>query len=202
MTTINQLLAATDPLRDETGPPLERRDALRRRLVAAASAGTRGERVMSRRFVVLAGGAAALLGALTTSPVWIRSGATLHAAMQFEVRLAEADPKAGMREAVDTGSGRTIYLNRDVVLTNEDIAETRVVPLPSGFGVEVDFTGAGAAKMRLATTENVGRLLAILVDGTVLAAPSVRSPIDQIGMISGDFTKDEAERLAEGIRRR
>lgn len=115
--------------------------------------------------------------------------------------LAEADPEAGMREAVDTGSGRTIYLDQDVVLTNEDIAETRVVTLSSGFGVEVDFTEAGASKMRSATTENIGRLLAIVVDGDVLAAPTVRSPIDRIGVISGDFTREEAERLAEGIRR-
>jgi len=201
MTTINDLLAAADPLRDETTPPSERRDAVRRRVVAAASAGTR-QKGVSRRSVVLGAGGAALLAALTASPVWMRSGATLHAAMQFEVRLADVDPKAGLRGAVDKGSGRIIYLGQDVLLTNEDIAEARAVALPAGFGVEVDFTVAGATKMRSATTDNVGRLLAIIVDGTVLTAPMVRSPVDEIGVISGDFSKDEAERLAEGIRGR
>ncbi len=143
-----------------------------------------------------------LLAALSTSPAWMRSGATLHAAMQFEVRLAEAAPQPGMREAVDNGGGRIIYLHQDVLLTNDDIAETRVVTLPGGFGVEIDFTEVGTTKMRSATTENVGRLLAIVVDGSVLAAPLVRSPIDQFGVISGDFTKEEAERLTDGIRRR
>lgn len=202
MTTLNQLLTATDPLRDETAPPTERRDAVRRRVVGAASAGARQGTGVSSRLVVLAGGSAVLLAALSTSPAWMRSDATLHAAMQFEVRLAEAVQQPGMRGAVESGAGRIIYLHQDVLLTNDDIAETRVVTLPGGFGVEVDFTEVGAIKMRSATTENVGRLLAIVVDGSVLAAPRVRSPIDQIGVISGDFTKEEAERLAEGIRRR
>ncbi len=200
--TINQLLASADPLRDEAAPARERRDSIRRTVVSAASARVRQKSGLSRRFVLLAWGTTALLAALVTSPVWMDSGTTLHAAMQFEVRLAGAAPAPGTRKAVDAGSGRTIYLDQDVVLTNEDIAQTRLVTLPNGFGVEVDFTEGGASKMRSATTENVGRLLAIVVDGNVLAAPMVRSPIDQLGVITGDFTRDEAEQLAEGIRRR
>lgn len=199
--TIKELLAAADPLSFETVPPLERRDVIRRTVVGAASAGSRQKRGLSRRFVVLAGGLAAVLAALVTSPEWMGSETALHAAMQFEVRLAGSDAKSGVREAVDPGSGRTIHLDQEVVLTNRDITETRVVTLPSGFGVEVHLTDGGAAKLRLATADNLGRLLAIVVDGKVLAAPTVRSPITQIGVISGKFTREEAERLAEGIRK-
>jgi preprotein translocase subunit SecD len=198
--TIKELLAAADPIPLEAAPALELRNVIRRTVVSAASASARQKRGLSRRFVVLAGGLAAVLAALVTSPDWMGSDTTLHAAMQFEVRLAASDAKPGVRVAVDPGSGRTIYLDQDVVLTNREITETRVVTLPSGFGVEVRLTDGGAAKLRAVTADNLGRLLAIVVDGKVLAAPTVRSPIAEIGVIKGKFTREEAERLAAGIR--
>jgi preprotein translocase subunit SecD len=198
--TIKELLAAADPLLLEAAPPLERRNVIRRAVVGAATTKSRQQRGPSRRFVVLAGGLAAVLAGLVMSPHWMGSDTTLHAAMQFEVRLAGPDAKPGVRAAVDPGSGRTIYLDKDVVLTNGDITETGVVTLPGGFGVEVHLTDGGAAKLRSVTAVNLGRLLAIVVDGKVLAAPTVRSPVAQIGVISGTFTREEADRLAEGIR--
>ena len=200
--TIKELVAAADPLVLEAVPSLERRNVIRRAVVGAATASSHQKRGPSRRFVVLAGGLAAALAALVMSPTWMGSDTTLHAAMQFEVRLAGPDAKPGLPAAVDPGSGRTIYLDKDVVLTNGDIAETRVVTRPDGFGVEVHLTDGGAAKLRSVTAVNRGRLLAIVVDGKVLVAPTVRSPVAQIGVISGNFTRAEAERLAEGIRKR
>lgn len=202
MTSLKHRLTAADPLRDEAVPLASRRDAIRRRAIAAASATTHRSPGLSRRLVLLAGSAAVVVVAVTTSVGRLGNGGTLHAAMQFEVRVADTVAGADTREAVDTGAGRTIHLHRDVVLTNDDIAGTRVVTLPTGFGVEVELTTAGAARMRSVTTANVGRLLALLVDGSVLAAPRVTSAIDQLGIISGTYTRDEAERLAEGIRRR
>src|SRR5690242_19365628 len=143
--TLDELLTAADPLSRETGPTAERRHAVRRRVVDAA-AGRQQPRGMSRRFVVYAGGMAALLGAWVASPAWMGSEATLHAAMQFEVRFAGSEPTPGVRPMLDPASGRTIYLDPSVVLTNRDITETRVVTLPGGFGVEVRFTDDGAAK--------------------------------------------------------
>ena len=109
--TIKECLAAADPLPLEAVPAPERRNVIRRTVVSAAS-GSRQTRGLARRFVVLAGGLAVMLAALVTSPDWMRSDATLHAAMQFEVRLAGSDPKPGVRDAVDPGSGRTIYLDQ------------------------------------------------------------------------------------------
>jgi preprotein translocase subunit SecD len=199
--TISDLLAAADPVSLETGPTAERRQAVRRTVIEAA-AGRRQQRGTSRRFVVLAGAMAAVAGALITSPAWMGSEATVHAAMQFEVRLAGSEPDARGRNAVDPDSGRPIYLDPEVVLTNRDVTETRVVARPGGFGVEVHFTDVGAAKLRSATSANLGRQLAIIVDGQVLAAPTVRSPVAQIGVMGDRFTREDAERLADGIRRR
>jgi preprotein translocase subunit SecD len=198
--TINELLVAADPVSLETSPPPERRSAIRRKVVGAVLAGPRQKRELSRRMVVLAVGIATLLVAVALSPAWMGGAATLHAAMQFEVRLAGEEPKPGVRRAADPTSGRTIYLDQEVVLTNRDIAATRVVTLPSGFGVEVQFTDGGAAKLRAGTVNNLGRQLAVIVDGKVLAAPTIRSAVSQLGVMSGPFTREEAERLAGGIR--
>ena len=53
--------------------------------------------------------------------------------------------------------------------------------------------------MRQATAEHIGRPVAILIDGTVVMAPIVRSPIGDSAVISGQFTREEAERIAAGI---
>jgi preprotein translocase subunit SecD len=39
----------------------------------------------------------------------------------------------------------------------------------------------------------------ILIDGEVVAAPVVRSAVGDSAVISGDFSRSEAERIAEGI---
>ncbi len=47
------------------------------------------------------------------------------------------------------------------------------------------------------TTENVGRPFAIVLDGKVISAPVIRSPITGgTGVITGNFTVDEANNLA------
>jgi preprotein translocase subunit SecD len=56
--------------------------------------------------------------------------------------------------------------------------------------------------MRQATATHVGRPVALLIDGDVVSAPVVRSPMSDSAVISGNFTRAEAERIAEGIGRR
>ena len=63
------------------------------------------------------------------------------------------------------------------------------------------FSTAGARKFAQATEENVGRAMAIVVDGEVLSAPIIREPIlGGSGQISGDFTLHSANELAAVLR--
>jgi preprotein translocase subunit SecD len=67
--------------------------------------------------------------------------------------------------------------------------------------VSFQFSTAGARKFAQATTENVGRPFAIVVDGEVLAAPIIREPITGgSGQISGGFTVQSANDLAVVLR--
>jgi preprotein translocase subunit SecD len=98
-------------------------------------------------------------------------------------------------------SARVIYLHPEVVVSNEDIAQSWVVQDgPEQFGVSVQFLPAGAERMKQATATHVGRPMAILIDGAVVMAPVVRSPITgDSAVITGKFTQAEAERIADGI---
>ena len=66
--------------------------------------------------------------------------------------------------------------------------------------VRFSLTPQGATRLAETTRGNVGRRLAILVDGKVVTAPVIRDPINGgAGEISGDFTPGEARALAAAI---
>jgi len=58
----------------------------------------------------------------------------------------------------------------------------------------------GARKFSAATGENVGRRLAIILDGRVQSAPEIRNRIDTDGIIEGSFTNQEVSDLALKLR--
>jgi len=122
--------------------------------------------------------AASFLGAV----VWSLFISDLQAAIRFEVRLAEDRPAPGLRAAKVSDSDRTVYLHDEVIVTNSDIAAAQVVQgsRPSQYGVSVEFNASGAEKMRAATGNHIGKPVAILVDGQVVVAPVLRTPIEHL----------------------
>ncbi len=63
--------------------------------------------------------------------------------------------------------------------------------------VSFSFDRVGAKKFGRATTDNVGKRLAIILDNKIISAPSIREPIlGGNGQISGDFTFQTATDLA------
>jgi preprotein translocase subunit SecD len=120
-----------------------------------------------------------------------------------EFYVAEADAAAGLKQAkVEGGSDEPIYLHAAPVLARDDIAQTRVVvdDFSKRPVIDITFTKRGQAKMGKATEENMGKRLAIVVDGKVISAPFIRSKIGERAQISGSFDKAEAEKLAQSMR--
>lgn len=201
MKTVGDFLRDADPLRHEPLWLEGRRDRLRQTVVVAAAdvpspvpASFRTRSVFLATALIVAGIVA--IGSHVWSP-----GATLTAAVRFEVRLAEAHPGAGLREARVAASDRLVYLHKEIIATNTDVERCTVVEGdgPSDFGVAVQFNAAGAKKMRQVTMGHVGRPVAILIDGSVVIAPVLRSPVGTSAVISGVYTKAEAERIVNGI---
>lgn len=80
-------------------------------------------------------------------------------------------------------------------------AQAGVDPQNNQNVVNITFDAQGGAKFAKLTTENVGKPFAIILDGQVLSAPTIQTPI--IGgsaQISGSFTPESANSLAIALR--
>lgn len=203
MNDIRELLQDADPIRHESSTSLERRDAQRRAILAAVSSGEeRAEAITKSRsraafFIMVA--CIVLLALFLGNRLWSPLVQDVHASVRFEVRLAENKPGPGLRAAEISGTDRPIYLHEEVVVTNGDISAARVIPVGDAYAVSIEFNKAGAKKMREATGKHIGKPVAILLDGQVVMAPVLRSPIDTSAEITDSFTKTEAEKVVNGI---
>lgn len=199
MSTLRTLLQNTDPLRHE----VPRLDAERERIRLTILRTTPVERSTSpgrTRLLLVAALSLAAVGVALGYQIWLHGTPAVLAAVRFEVRLAEDRPIPGLVVGQVADSGRVIYLHPEIVVSNEDIAQSWVVQDgPDRFGVSVQFLQAGAERMRQATATHVGRPMAILIDGAVVMAPVVRSPISDSAVITGNFTQAEAERISDGL---
>lgn len=205
MRTVRDLLEAADPARHDDGPTEDQRARMRQAVLSAASRSDApaASNVPRRTVLAVAMAAASLVvaAAMSFSTGW-PFGPVLQAAVRFEVRLAEEQPGTGLRAARVANSERTVYLHPEVVVTNDDIARSSVIPgnQPSQFWIDVRLNAAGANKMREATRNHLGKPVALLIDGEVVSAPTVKSPIGDAAVISGDFTQRDAQRIADGMR--
>jgi preprotein translocase subunit SecD len=129
--------------------------------------------------------------------------ATMHSQttpVTLEFRPGSQSPGAGLIEMPVAGSDQPIYISEDVALSNADVASSRVGSGPSGPHIEIVFTKAGAERFATVTANNIRKPLGILVDGQLISAPIVMEKISGGGVwISGAFSQEEAQRIADGI---
>jgi preprotein translocase subunit SecD len=123
------------------------------------------------------------------------------APVRFEVKLAEEKPAAGLLEAKVPGTDRSVYLHAEVIVTNSDISRAYIIQVEhsSQYNVGVEFNPSGTEKIGAATAKHIGQPVAILLDGQVVMAPIVRAQIGESAVITGGFSKTEAEKIVKGI---
>ncbi|MBC7820021.1 MAG: hypothetical protein IAG10_24325, partial [Planctomycetaceae bacterium] len=85
------------------------------------------------------------------------------------------------------------------------IEDCRVVPDESvgqveRFAIELKLNEAGGAALRTLTKSHLNQPLAILVNDEIIAAPIVRSEIGRDIAITGNFTREQADKLAAALR--
>jgi len=108
------------------------------------------------------------------------------AASRLEIRLAETEPGPGLEEATVSRSEQRIYLHATTLATWSDVTLAQVLdPGNPSATVAVTLNSAAAARMASATAGHVGRPLAIILDGKVIAAPTVRDAIAGSAMLTG-----------------
>jgi hypothetical protein len=203
MKNISELLQDADPLRHEPAWTLGQRNFRRQAVLAATSGARASAEVGWRRRIAICAAAALMVIVASSIGALISSLFTsnLQAAIRFEVRLAEERPAPGLHAAKVSGSGRLVYLYNEAIVSNQDITAARVVPGdgPSQYGVSIEFNAAGAEKMRATTGKHIGRPVAIILDGQVVLAPVLRSRIGAAAMLSGNYSRAQAERIVKGI---
>lgn len=95
----------------------------------------------------------------------------------------------------------------NILLTGDMVANAeKAVGVVDEYGnaapyVALEFNAEGKKRFAEATKANIGKVISIVMDDTIISAPVVQTAItDGNAMISGQFTAEEAEELASLIR--
>ena len=141
----------------------------------------------------------------------IRSTARLELRLVRGVGFSEDQVLAGRPQppgtdilpGVDAGGNRSYYLiDRTPVVTGRDLKNARRSLDNDTNTPNVAFTlkPEAASRFRQVTGDNIGRPLGIVLDGQVVSAPVVQSAIYDQGVITGNFSLEEAQDLAIKLR--
>jgi hypothetical protein len=117
------------------------------------------------------------------------------------MHLVEDTPKGNSIERPFRTTSQTVFLTPRAALTHNDIEWAAAsVNRTAGPYVVIRFDLVGTDKLALLTRENIGRRMAILINGRVIAAPVIRAEIDsgQVA-IPGFDSLSEAERIARAL---
>jgi preprotein translocase subunit SecD len=129
-------------------------------------------------------------------PAWAVSGFA-----PIEIRLVADKPGDGQALVVE-GSDKTLAVEPGTLLGPSDFMSVGEVEWTDGKpGFNVGLTPAGAGKLERISADNVGRTLAIIVDGRILSAPKILDPVKAQGFLLTVDTEAEARDLAAKVRR-
>src|SRR5262245_41140605 len=126
MSSIRSLLQDADPVRHEAPLPEGVREQLRATILRTVPA-DRSSGPVRVRLTLAAMFALAIVGALALGrSMWVHGTPRVLAAVRFEMRLAEDQPIPGLVVAAIRESGRVVYLHPEIVVSNDDIAQSWV----------------------------------------------------------------------------
>lgn len=115
----------------------------------------------------------------------------------------QGETKASLSQKVlpfdDNGRtpGRALLVNSRPIITGEMLVDAQSTVNNGAPVVSFKFNNLGAKLFGDASTKNVGKMLAIVLDNMVISAPAIREPIlSGSGIISGNFTVQSASELA------
>ena len=117
---------------------------------------------------------------------------------QLNFRLVEDNDEFGVEKFISE-NGEPLNVSKRIVMSGENLIDAQPNFNNQSNQPTVSFTldRLGAQKFGRTTTDNVGKRLAIILDGKVVSAPSINEPITSgSGMISGNFSFQEATDLA------
>ena len=105
-----------------------------------------------------------------------------------------------MLEKDRDGSYRPIFVKRKAELTGQDLVSAHVERDNIGrIVIAFKLNAKGGSTMRKISGRNIGRQLVILLDGQVISAPVLQSEVGTSGLITGNFSMNEAKHLVSDL---
>ena len=117
---------------------------------------------------------------------------------QLNFRLVSENIEFGTDKLISE-NGENLNVSKRIIMSGENLidAQPNINNQNNEPTVSFSLDRLGAQKFGRATTDNVGKRLAIVLDGEIVSAPSINEPITTgSGMISGNFSFQEATDLA------
>jgi protein-export membrane protein SecD len=127
-----------------------------------------------------------------------RIKALLGKTAKLNFRLISDNSEFGTDKLISE-NGETLNVSKRIIMSGENLIDAQPNINNQNNEPVVSFTldRLGAQKFGRATTDNVGKRLAIILDGEIVSAPSINEPITSgSGMISGNFSFQEATDLS------
>ncbi len=118
---------------------------------------------------------------------------------QLNFRLVSDNNNEFGTEELISENNEKLNISKRIIMSGENLIDAQPSIQNQGNEPTVSFTldRLGSQKFGRATTDNVGKRLAIILDGKIISAPSINEPITTgKGMISGNFTFQDATDLA------
>ncbi|MDC0943272.1 protein translocase subunit SecD, partial [Pelagibacteraceae bacterium] len=117
---------------------------------------------------------------------------------QLNFRLISENNEFGSEKLISE-NGEKLNVSKRIIMSGENLIDAQPNINNQNNEPTVSFTldRLGAQKFGRATTDNVGKRLAIVLDGDIVSAPSINEAITSgSGIISGNFSFQEATDLA------
>jgi protein-export membrane protein SecD len=117
---------------------------------------------------------------------------------QLNFRLVSDNDEFGIDKLVSE-NGEDLNVSKRIVMSGDNLIDAQPNFSTQSNEPTVSFTldRLGAQKFGRTTTDNVGKRLAIVLDGKIISAPSINEPITGgSGIISGNFSFQEATDLS------
>jgi len=117
---------------------------------------------------------------------------------KLNFRLVSDNSEFGVDDLISE-SGENLKISKRIVMSGDNLIDAQPSVQNQQNEPVVSFTldRVGAQKFGRVTSDNVGKRLAIILDGKIISAPNINEPITSgSGMISGNFTFQEATDLA------
>lgn len=117
-----------------------------------------------------------------------------------KMELAAAPEQAGQNAGSENQAAMPVFADTGLTGKNLKNANVQFMSQSGKPEVGIEFDSEGAKQFSDLTKENIGKQIAIFLDGQVISAPTVQAQItDGKAVITGDFTLEEAKQLAQRL---